>query len=86
MAGPNLTPQTFAQGMFSYPGGSGPRGLWHFAPDDFTTTDDFREVWWDPKRVSAQNNKEGAWVQLDGGARHTASTVTPGPAPFFQAG
>ena len=26
MAGPNLTPQTFEAGMFSYPGASGPRG------------------------------------------------------------
>ena len=30
MAGPNLTPQTFEAGMFAYPGGSGPRGLWGF--------------------------------------------------------
>jgi hypothetical protein len=86
MAGPNLTPDTFEAGMFAYPGGSGPRGLWHFAPGDYTSTDDFREIWWDPKRVSSQNNREGAWVQLGGGARYTAATVQSGPAPYFKEG
>jgi hypothetical protein len=86
MAGPNLTPETFEAGMFAYPGGSGPRGLWHFAPGDYTSTDDFREIWWDPKRVSSQNNREGAWVQLGGGARYTAATVQSGPAPYFKEG
>jgi hypothetical protein len=86
MAGPALSPDTFEAGMFAYQGGSGPRGLWHFAPGDYTSTDDFREIWWDPKRVSSQNNREGAWVQLGGGARYTAATVQSGPAPFFKEG
>ena len=55
--------------MFAYPGGSGPRGLWGFGQGDYTPTDDFREIWWDPNRISAQNNKAGAWVQLNGGRR-----------------
>jgi hypothetical protein len=83
LAGPNLTPQTFEAGMFSYPGRSGPRGFWSFGEGDYTPTDDFREIWWDPDRISPQNNKPGAWVQINGGARQTAETMPSGPAPFF---
>jgi hypothetical protein len=86
MAGPNLTPQTFQAGMFAYPGGTGPRGLWRFGPGDHTPTDDFREMWWDPDRISPQNNQRGAWVQLNGGARYTADRAPKGSAPFFQGG
>ncbi|HET7654457.1 MAG TPA: hypothetical protein VFK42_15575 [Acidimicrobiales bacterium] len=84
MAGPNLTPQTFEAGMFAYPGGQGPRGRWHFAPGDWTTTDDFREIWWDPNRVSSQNNRQGAWVTMFGGARRTRDGMPAGPAPYFE--
>ena len=86
LAGPNLTPQTFQAGMYAYPGGQGPRGLWHFGPGDHTPTDDFREIWWDPNAISAQNNKSGAWIQLNGGKRFTAATVPQQPAPYFQRG
>jgi hypothetical protein len=86
MAGPNLTPSTYEQGMFAYPGGTGPRGLWHFGPGDYTTTDDFREIWWDPNRISGQNNRKGAWAQLNGGQRYTSKTLPKGPAPFFTEG
>jgi hypothetical protein len=86
MAGPNLTPQSFEAGMFAYPGGSGPRGLWKFGEGDYTTTDDFREIWWDPNRISGQNDRPGAWVQLGGGARYTGATVPHAPAPYFKEG
>jgi hypothetical protein len=86
MAGPNLTPQTFEAGMFAYPGGSGPRGYWHFGPTDYTPTDDFRQIWWDPNRISAQNNKPGAWVQLGGGRRYMPNNVPKGLPPYFKEG
>jgi hypothetical protein len=86
MAGPNLTPQTLEAGMFAYPGGSGPRGLWGFGEGDYTPTDDFREIWWDPNRISGQNNKPGAWVQLNGGRRWTPANPPSGPAGFFKEG
>jgi hypothetical protein len=86
MAGPNLTPQTFEAGMFAYPGGSGPRGLWSFGEGDYTPTDDFREIWWDPNRISPQNNKAGAWVQLNGGRRWSRNDPPTGPAGFFKEG
>jgi hypothetical protein len=86
LAGPNLTPQSFQAGMYAYPGGSGPRGSWHFGPMDHTPTDDFREIWWDQNRISPQNNKAGAWVQLNGGRRYTATNVPPGKPAFFKEG
>jgi len=86
MAGPNLTPQSFEAGMYAYPGGSGPRGQWGFGPGDHTPTDDFREIWWDPNRISPQNNEPGAWVQLNGGARWSAANPPRGPAGFFKEG
>jgi hypothetical protein len=86
MAGPNLNPQTFEAGMFAYPGGTGPRGLWGFGEGDYTPTDDFREIWWDPDRISGQNNKPGAWVQLNGGRRFSPTNPPTGPAGFFEEG
>lgn len=83
LAGPNLTPQTFEAGMFAYPGGSGPRGTWHFGEGDYTPMDDFREIWWDPNAVSPQNNKPGAWIQLNGGARYFPGRVPNGRAAYF---
>lgn len=86
MAGPNLTPENFEAGMFAYPASSGPRGLWGFGPGDYTTTDDFREIWWDPNRVSGQNNRPGAWAQLNGGKRWSASNPPTGHALWFKDG
>ena len=45
--------------MFAYPGGSGPRGLWGFGEGDYTPTDDFREIWWDPNRISPPEQQAG---------------------------
>ena len=84
MAGPNLTAQSFEAGMFAYPGGSGPRGTWGFGEGDYTPTNDFREIWWDPNKISPQNNKPGAWVELNGGQRYLPGQVPNGAAPYFQ--
>jgi len=86
MAGPNLTPETFEAGMFAYPGGTGPQGTWKFGPGDYTPAEDFREIWWDPDRISAQNNKPGAWVELNGGRRYLPGQVPFGRAPYFEDG
>ena len=48
--GPNLTPETFQQGMYDYPPQLGPFGLWDFGPGDHTSADDVREIYWDPQR------------------------------------
>ena len=49
MAGPNLTPETFVQGMFSYPptGGQPAAPLVYFTRELPTDIKDFTEVWFD---------------------------------------
>ncbi|MBX7159709.1 MAG: hypothetical protein K1X95_05405 [Acidimicrobiia bacterium] len=69
MAGPNLTPSTFQQGLFAYPPRTGPAGTWHFGAGDFTTSDDAREIYWDPNRRSVQNGEQGAYVDTSPGSR-----------------
>ena len=67
--GPNLTPQYLRGRDVRLPGRQrAPRAAGTSAPGDYTPTDDFREIWWDPNRISPQNNQPGAWVQLNGGA------------------
>jgi hypothetical protein len=65
MAGPNLTPETFRDGMFAYPRKLGPAGSWGFADHDYTTADDVREICWDPNAVSNYNQKKGAFIETD---------------------
>lgn len=69
MAGPNLTPETFEQGMFAYPGGTGPFGTWGFDADSYTPTQDYRVIWWDPEAVSPMNGKAGAYIESYDGRR-----------------
>jgi hypothetical protein len=65
-AGPNLTPQSFEQGMFAYPEKLGPVGLWKFGPGDRTAANDVREIYWDPNAVSTYNAKQGAYKSSSG--------------------
>ncbi|HVM52070.1 MAG TPA: ABC transporter substrate-binding protein [Acidimicrobiales bacterium] len=63
MAGPNLIPETFQDGMFRYPTTTGETGTWSFGPGDWTATDDAREVWFDHGTVSPFNNEPGKYVR-----------------------
>lgn len=66
-AGPNLTPESFERGLFSYPRTAGETGNWSFSPGDRTATDDAREVYWDPTATSPFNGQPGRWMTtLDG--------------------
>lgn len=65
MAGPDLTPATFQQGMFNYPRATGPAGSWGFGPGDYTPMDDAMAIWWNPDADSPYNGKKGAY-QSDG--------------------
>lgn len=62
MAGPNLTPQSFAQGMFNFPARLGPYGLWGWGPSQYTIPNDVREICYSPNTVSPYNNKPGAFI------------------------
>jgi hypothetical protein len=65
MAGPDLTPATYQQGMFNYPRATGPAGSWGFGPGDYTPMDDAMVIWWNPDADSPYNGKKGAY-QSDG--------------------
>ncbi len=68
-AGPNLTPQSFEKAMFDYPKRTGPSGTWGFGPNDYTTTDDAHEVFWNPSAPSVQTRSAGTYQDPNGGAR-----------------
>jgi len=61
MAGPELTPETFETGMFSYPEATGPAGTWDYFPESYTPIVDLREVWWDPEKISPFNGEKGSY-------------------------
>jgi len=69
LAGPNLTPETYEHGMFSYPGASGESGRWDFGPNDYTATADAREIYWNPNATSKANGAKGAYITTLEGRR-----------------
>ena len=87
MAGPNLTPQTFQQGLASYPGGDGQYGPWSFSANgaqSWTPQHQFRFEWWDPETASGYNGQKGTWVMDP--TWHTPGDVPSGPPPVFPNG
>jgi hypothetical protein len=65
MAGPNLTPQTFATGMRAYPGGTGPSGTWAYPAGAYSPYRDAREIWWDANATSVVNGAPGRYVSTN---------------------
>ncbi len=92
MAGPELTPETFARGLFRIPpAGGGPTnprlsyGNWGaFDEMDYQAIDDAVEIWWDPD-VEVEDERgavgRGAWRRSHGGERFTVEDP-PSPAAF----
>jgi hypothetical protein len=83
LAGPNLTPETFEQGMFSYPGGTGPYGTWGFSPRHYTPQQDTRIIWWHPEQMSTYNNRQGAYIESYGGQRFPVGQLPAGDPDAF---
>lgn len=84
MAGPNLTPDTFAQGMYAYPatGGTPASPLVFRTREAPTEIKDFSEVWYDPNRVGPDERTEtgtGMIVRADGGKRYDAGEWPQSP-------
>ncbi len=64
-AGPDLTPDSFQRGLFSYRGGDGEYGPWSFHQNGrgiWTPQYKFRVEWWNPKVASPFNGQLGTWV------------------------
>ncbi|MGQ0844889.1 MAG: hypothetical protein ACT4QF_12205 [Sporichthyaceae bacterium] len=89
MAGPNLNPETFQRGMFSYPGATGQLGRWSWGPNDYTAIDDAREIYYDRRALSPFNDQPGRYVTPEGNRRYrgewptkgTAAPIPPAAAP-----
>lgn len=79
MAGPTLNPTTFERGMFDYPPRLGPVGMWDYGPQDYTAADDVREIYWDRNATSKYNQKQGAYIEINGGRRYRVGQLPPGP-------
>jgi hypothetical protein len=67
MAGPNLTPQTFENGMRAYPGSQAGApnalyGTWGFPAGHYTPQEDWTFIYWNPSMTSPYNDKTGAYV------------------------
>lgn len=71
MAGPNLNPNSFQEGLYRYPATGGETGVWSFGPGDHTGTNDAREMFFDPNSVSPFNGEKGRYVKTLGGQRFT---------------
>lgn len=80
-AGPNLTPETYRDGLFEAPTvppgltnpevSFGDKGLWPF--DDYTALDDMTEIWWDPDATGPDERGEegqGMYRYVEGGLRY----------------
>ncbi|HUC05985.1 MAG TPA: hypothetical protein VL961_11345 [Acidimicrobiales bacterium] len=66
LAGPDLTPTTFEEGMRAYPGSQPGSdnlqfGSWLFPAGDFNPTQDSWLISWNPNKVSPQNGQPGSY-------------------------
>ena len=89
LAGPNLTPETFAQGLRSYrsipeQGSLGPEGTWGFPEGDFSAPQDVRIVWFDGDAISPTNDRPGAY--RDNGQRYRPGQLPSGEPPISPGG
>lgn len=99
MAGPNLNPATFRDGLFAFPPSGGGRvtllqrswgqhGVWPFV--DYTAFDSVTEVWWDPSARGEDeigNTATGMFQFVDGGRRYAPGEwPSSEPAAFVRAG
>ena len=76
-AGPNLTPDTFQQGMFSLPpSGDDPiGGKWVFGENVYDPISSFSLAWWDPNGTSEFDGQKGRWAACNGGQVYTIDNL-----------
>ena len=96
LAGPNLTPQSWQTGLFSYPPTGngrvtsttvswGKHGIWPFT--DYTSFDDVTEIWWDASATGEDevgNQGAGMYRYVDGGKRFLPGTHPKTDSRAFQ--
>src|SRR5690554_5376953 len=97
MAGGNLTPETFAGGMFRLPPAGGQPGapqnsygnpdLFNWAPADYTSVDDSTLIWWDAdaEGIDEQGTEgQGMYRYVDGGKRYLPGQLPTELSAFFE--
>jgi hypothetical protein len=71
-AGPELTPDTFAEGLYSMPLQQG-RGPWAvaggYSPGDHAFVDTLMEMYWDPEAVDPDGGEPGGAYRFNYGGR-----------------
>lgn len=94
LAGPNLTPETFRDGLFRYtPDEQGltytyvswGEDLW--GRPDYNSSDDVAALWWDPDATGEDetgNEGSGMLRYVDGGKRYLPGAWPEDPLPFFE--
>lgn len=81
LAGPDLTPQSFAAGLRTYSSPeAGPEGRWAFPDGEFSPAQDVRVIAWDPNATSAFNDRPGAY--RDTGTTYPIDAVPETTPPF----
>lgn len=93
LAGPNLTPETFRDGLFGYepepPGKTYTRdsfGTDVWGAPDYNSQDDATIIWWDPDEPGedeAGNPGVGMRRFVDGGTRYLPGEFPTEPVPLF---
>jgi hypothetical protein len=81
MAGPNLTPASFTQGLRAYQSTVGPDGTWAFPEGDFSSPQDVRIMWFDGQVTSPTNDRPGAY--RDNGQRFPIGGIPAGEPMVF---
>jgi hypothetical protein len=94
MAGPNLTPATFREGMFNYPpSGGGPTTPQisygehgYFAGPDYMGIDDATEIWWNAELTGPDEqgrDGKGMWTYAQRGKRYLPAEMPVTPPDVF---
>jgi hypothetical protein len=84
MAGPTLTPDSFAKGLAGFRSGLGPDGQWAFVGGSHSAPATYRIVWFDGKATSPINNRPGAY--RDNGQRYALGQLPTGDPQVFPGG
>jgi hypothetical protein len=74
-AGPDLTPQTFAEGLFTMPPSipGGEFGSWKYGQNTYSPVDSFQVLRWSPTTISQQDNLPGTFVACNNARVYTFS-------------
>ena len=93
LAGPELTPQTFEQGLFRYPAIGGGKTFGHISwgddlwgRTDWNSTDDVAVIWWDAEATGEDetgNEGTGMLRYVDGGTRYLPGEWPTEPLGLF---